>query len=161
MHWLWSSPFLGENPRAYTEHTWGAQSTAGVPCLPGCSLSLPCVRVAWLHNLNRLVSCKLFSSFSTLVKEFHQVGEEIPGKQTLGKMPETHLTLVEGWRSQCDLTGKVNFIPVPKFCLILWTDNFIKDSTNFFMAFLLFWQICFFKYFGLPTQMKAFLHTPL
>lgn len=48
------------------------------------------MRVAWLHNLNRMVSCKLSPSFSTFVKDFHRVGEEIPGKQALEKMPETH-----------------------------------------------------------------------
>lgn len=33
---------------------------------------------------------QVFSSFSTLVKEFHQVSEEVPGKQALRKMPGTH-----------------------------------------------------------------------
>lgn len=60
-------------------------------CAVPATLSLHCLRVvAWLDNLNRLVPCKLFSPFSTLVKEFHQVVEEIPRKQALEKMPETH-----------------------------------------------------------------------
>lgn len=49
--------------------------------------------------------------------------------------------------------GEMNFSPILSFTLACeQADNFIKDNANFFMAFPLSWQICFFKYFGLPTK---------
>lgn len=72
--------------------------------LSGCAeaawlLPLPVQgRIAWLRSLNRPASCKLSSSFSAFVKELHQVGEEIPGRQALEEMPGTCQSLHPGGR---------------------------------------------------------------
>lgn len=156
IHWLQSSPFLGKNP------TWGVQSPAGVLCLPGCSLSLLCLRVvAWLGSLNRLASCKLFPSFSTLVKEFHQVSEEIAGKQALKKMPETHQLFCSCGRLENSLWWeKWTSVPCWSFTLA-YEQQIISSRTVLIFSWLHYpGKFVFFKYLGLPTQMKALLHTP-
>lgn len=148
----------------------------------GCSPCMYWGRVVWLHSFNRLASWKLYSFFSTSVKELHQVGEEIPkGKRLRRRLGFiSHSTSRGGWRTPMWRAGESELHVCPqalahmhalwagempwgavRFCLGFWTtDNLITGSADCFMAFRYFRVFVFQVLYGLWKQTKALIHTP-